>query len=81
MVVWSSWPFYYIEMSLEKSISWAPLCTDTVDDFDFSCLFKKVFYADIFRDRNETMGLSCNSSSVGIDFLHSFMSGLPQPAC
>ena len=27
------------------------------------------------------MGLSCNSSSVGIDFLHSFMSGLPQPAC
>jgi hypothetical protein len=26
------------------------------------------------------MGLSCNSSSVGMDFLHSFMSGLPQPA-
>ena len=25
------------------------------------------------------MGLSCNSSSVGMDFLHSFMSGLPQP--
>ena len=27
------------------------------------------------------MGLSCNSSSVGINFLHSFMSGLPQAAC
>ena len=27
------------------------------------------------------MGLSCNSSSVGMDFLHSFMSGLSQPAC
>jgi hypothetical protein len=27
------------------------------------------------------MGLSCNSSSVGMNFLHSFMSGLPQPAC
>ena len=26
------------------------------------------------------MGLSCNSSSVNMDFLHSFMSGLPQPA-
>ena len=26
------------------------------------------------------MGLSCNSSSVGMDFLHSFMSRLPQPA-
>jgi hypothetical protein len=26
------------------------------------------------------MGLSCNSSSVGMDFLHSFMSGLHQPA-
>ena len=26
------------------------------------------------------MGLFCNSSSVGIDFLHSFMSGLPQLA-
>ena len=25
------------------------------------------------------MGLSCNSSSVGMDFLHSFISGLSQP--
>jgi hypothetical protein len=29
----------------------------------------------------QSMGLSCNSSSVGMNFLHSFMSGLPQPAC
>ena len=27
------------------------------------------------------MRLSCNSLSVGMDFLHSFISGLPQPAC
>ena len=27
------------------------------------------------------MGLSCNNSSVGMDLLHSFMSGLPQPVC
>ena len=25
------------------------------------------------------MGLSCNSFGMGMDFLHSFMSGLPQP--
>ena len=29
----------------------------------------------------DCMGLSCNSSSVGMNFLHSFMSGLSQPAC
>ena len=27
----------------------------------------------------KAMGLSCNSSSVGMDFLHSFMPELPQP--
>ena len=54
MVVWSSWPFYYIEMSLEKSISWAPLCTDTVDDFLFYCLFvcsKRVLCRDFLGQK------------------------------
>ena len=44
-------------MSLEKkSISWAPLCTDTVDDFLDFCLFvQKGFYAEISWDKNETV--------------------------
>ena len=42
-------------------------------------LTQNAFFLDRFF--NIGMGLSCNSSSVGMNFLHSFMSGLPQPAC
>ena len=39
----------------------------------------KVIQVNIIMLVGVNMELSCNSSSV--DFLHSFMSGLPQPAC
>ena len=58
MVVWSSWPFYIIlRCHWKKSISWAPPCTDTVDDFlDFlSVCSKRVLHADISWAKNETV--------------------------
>ena len=42
----------------KKSISWAPLCTDTVENFlDFCLFFQKGFHADISWDKNETMNI------------------------
>ena len=56
---WSGHPglsILYWDVTGKKSISWAPPCTDTVDDFLDFCLFvQKGFYAEISRDKNETV--------------------------
>ena len=59
MVVWSSWPFYYIEMSLEKKyIVGAAVHWHSGRNFLDFCLFvQKGFYADISWDKNETMNI------------------------